>query len=62
MRYKQLIQKKITELKNQIHSQNASISQLRPPDELRAQLEKMLDKIQEIDVLINTEHDTHIPY
>jgi hypothetical protein len=62
MRYKQLIQKKITELKNQIHSQNASISQLRSPDELRAQLEKMLDKIQEIDVLINTEHDTPVSY
>lgn len=62
MRYKQLIQKKINELKNQIHSQNASISQLRSPDELRHQLEKMLDKIQEIDVLINTEHDTPISY
>jgi hypothetical protein len=62
MRYKQLIQKKITELKNQIHSQSANISQLRPPDELRFQLEKMLDKIQEIDVLINTEHDTPVSY
>ena len=62
MRYKQLIQKKINELKNQIHSQNASISQLRPPDELREQLQRMLDKIQEIDVLINTEDETFIPY
>jgi acetolactate synthase regulatory subunit len=57
MRYKQLVEKKLAELKNYIHSQNANISQLRPPDELKQQLEKMLDKIQEIQVLINTEDE-----
>jgi SMC interacting uncharacterized protein involved in chromosome segregation len=62
MRYKELIQKKIDELKNQIHSQDASISRLRPPDELKAQLQRMLDKLQEIQVLLNTEHDTQTYY
>jgi SMC interacting uncharacterized protein involved in chromosome segregation len=62
MRYKQLIQRKIGELKNQINSQSASISQLRPPEELKFQLQKMLDKIQEIEVLINTEDDSPVNY
>jgi hypothetical protein len=31
---------------------------LRPPDELKAQLEKILYKIQEIDVLLNAEQET----
>ena len=61
MRYKQLVEKKLDELKNQIHSQNASISQLRPPVELKDQLEKMLNKIHEIQTLINTE-DQEIRY
>jgi hypothetical protein len=62
MRYKQLIQRKIGELKNQINSQSASISQLRPPEELKFQLQKMLDKIQEIEVLINTEDESPVNY
>ena len=62
MRYKPLIQRKIGELKNQINSQSASISQLRPPEELKFQLQKMLDKIQEIEVLINTEDESPVNY
>jgi hypothetical protein len=58
MRYKQLIQKKLEELKNQIHSQSSSISQLRSPEELKFQLERMLEKIHEVQVLINTEQDS----
>lgn len=57
MRYKELIRRKIDELKNYIHSQNAQVSTLRPPDELKAQLEKMLNKIHEIEVLLNSEQD-----
>jgi SMC interacting uncharacterized protein involved in chromosome segregation len=61
MRYKQLVEKKLDELKNQIHSQSASISQLRPPQELKDQLDRMLNKIHEIQTLINTE-DQEIRY
>jgi len=59
MRYKQLIQRKLAELKNYIHSQDSNISQLRPPEELKFQLQKMLAKIHEIDTLINTEDETN---
>jgi hypothetical protein len=59
MRYKQLIQRKLSELKNYIHSQDANISQLRPPEELKFQIQKMLAKIHEIETLINTEDETH---
>lgn len=58
MRYKQIVQKKLNELKNYIHAQDSSISQLRSPEELKHQLEKMLVKLQEVEVLINTEHET----
>ena len=57
MRYKQLVTKKLSELVNMIMYQNSQISQLRPPQELKETLEKMQDKINEIQHLINTEHD-----
>jgi hypothetical protein len=57
MRYKQLVIRKLTELRNQIAVQDSQISMLRPPIELKDQLEKMISKIQEIEVLLNTEHE-----
>lgn len=58
MRYKQLVIRKLQEIRNLISVQDSSISQLRPPSELKEQLEKMISKIQEIEVLLNTEHDS----
>jgi hypothetical protein len=57
MRYKELITKKLGELVNMIMYQSSQISQLRPPQELKATLEKMQDKINEVQHLINTEHE-----
>lgn len=57
MRYKQLVTKKLGELVNMIMYQSSQISQLRPPQELKETLEKMQEKINEIQHLINTEHD-----
>ena len=58
MRYKQLITKKLGELVNMIMYQSSQISQLRPPQELKETLEKMQDKINEVQHLIDTEHDS----
>ena len=58
MRYKQLITKKLGELINMIMYQSSQISQLRPPQELKETLEKMQDKINEVQHLINTEHES----
>jgi hypothetical protein len=58
MRYKQLITKKLGELINMIMYQSSQISQLRPPQELKETLEKMQDKISEVQHLIDTEHDS----
>jgi len=57
MRYKELVTKKLSELVNMIMYQNSQISQLRPPQELKDTLEKMQEKINEIQHLINTEHE-----
>jgi hypothetical protein len=57
MRYKELVTKKLSELVNMIMYQNSQISQLRPPQELKDTLERMQDKINEIQHLINTEHE-----
>jgi hypothetical protein len=57
MRYKELVTKKLSELVNMIMYQNSQISQLRPPRELKDTLERMQDKINEIQHLINTEHE-----
>jgi ArsR family metal-binding transcriptional regulator len=58
MRYKKLITKKLGELINMIMYQSSQISQLRPPQELKETLEKMQDKINEVQHLIDTEHDS----
>ena len=58
MRYKELVTKKLSELVNMIMYQNSQISQLRPPQELKETLEKMQDKINEVQHLIDTEHDS----
>ncbi len=58
MRYKELITKKLGELINMIMYQSSQISQLRPPQELKETLEKMQDKINEVQHLIDTEHDS----
>jgi hypothetical protein len=58
MRHKELITKKLGELVNMIMYQSSQISQLRPPQELKETLEKMQDKINEVQHLINTEHES----
>jgi len=58
MRYKQLVTKKLDEIKNLIIGQESMISQLRPPQELKMQLERIQNKIHEVQVLINTENET----
>ena len=55
MKYKQLIQKKIFELNNFLNGQDALLSTGRSTDELRAHIERMKAKLQEIEVLINSE-------
>lgn len=55
MKYKQLIQKKIFELNNFINGQDALLSTGRSIDEVRAHLERIRAKLQEIEVLINSE-------
>ena len=55
MKYKQLIQKKIFELNNFLNGQDALLSTGRSIDELRAHIERMKSKLQEIEVLINSE-------
>ena len=57
MRYKELVTKKLSELVNMIMYQSSQISQLRPPQELKDTLERMQEKINEIQHLINTEHE-----
>ena len=57
MRYIELITKKLGELVNMIMYQSSQISQLRPPQELKDTLERMQEKINEIQHLINTEHE-----
>lgn len=58
MRYKTLVTKKLSELINMIMFQSSAISQLRPPQELKETLERMQEKITEIQHLINTEQDS----
>lgn len=57
MKYKQLIQKKIFELNNFLNGQDALLSTGRSVDEIRAHIERMKAKLQEIEVLINSETD-----
>ena len=57
MKYKQLILRKIFELNNLINSQRALISTARSQEEIHAQLDKVKSKIEEIEVLINSESE-----
>jgi hypothetical protein len=58
MKYKQLIVRKIGELKNYLVGQKSLISTNRSREEIFAQIEKIEDKIREIEVLINSEQDS----
>lgn len=58
MKYKQLIQKKIFELNNFLNGQEALLSTGRTVEELRAHVERMRAKLQEIEVLINSESES----
>lgn len=57
MKYKQLILKKIFELNNFINGQDALLSTGRSIEELKNQIEKIRSKLQEIEVLINSESE-----
>lgn len=57
MKYKQLILRKIFELNNLINGQKALISTARSREEAQAQLERVESKLQEIEVLINSESE-----
>ena len=57
MRYKQLILRKIFELNNLINGQRALVSTARSQEEIHAQLERVQAKLQEIEVLINSESE-----
>ncbi len=57
MKYKQLILRKLFEINNFLNGQEALLSTGRSIDELRAHVEKMRDKLQEIEVLINSESE-----
>jgi len=57
MKYKQLILRKLFEINNFLNGQEALLSTGRSIDELRAQLERIRAKLQEIEVLINSESE-----
>jgi hypothetical protein len=58
MKYKQLILRKIFELNNFLNGHDALLSTSRSIEEVRAHLERIKAKIQEIEVLVNGEQDT----
>jgi len=55
MRNKQLILRKFFEIANFINVQKAMLSDNRPREEFMNQIEKIENKLKEIEVLINTE-------
>jgi hypothetical protein len=57
MKYKQLILRKIFELNNLINSQRALVSTARSQDEINFHLDRIKSKIEEIEVLINSESE-----
>jgi hypothetical protein len=57
MKYKQLILRKLFEINNFLNGQEALLSTGRSIDELRAQLERIRAKLQEVEVLINSESE-----
>lgn len=56
MRQKELVLRKMDELKNLINGQKALVSTARPQQELHLHLERIESKIQEIEVLLNREN------
>lgn len=56
MRQKELVARKIDELKNLVNGQKALVSTARPQQELHVHLERIDAKIQEIELLINREN------
>ena len=57
MKYKQLILRKIFELNNLINSQRALVSTARSQEEINFHLDRIKSKIDEIEVLINSENE-----
>lgn len=57
MRSKQLVLRKLFELNNFINGQRALISTARSKEEILFQLERVEEKIKEIEVLINRENE-----
>lgn len=57
MRQKQIVLKKIFESYNLIMGQRSLISTARSREELQAQLQRLEEKLKEIEVLINREED-----
>jgi len=55
MKHKDLVIRKFGELVNLIAGQESSISRLEHPDVLKQQLERMRNKLTEIEILINNE-------
>jgi len=56
MRQRELVLKKLQELKNLLNGERALISTARPREEVFQQMERIESKIQEIEVLINREN------
>ena len=57
MKYKQLILRKMFELNNFLNGHQALLSTSRSVEELHLHIEKMKAKIQDIEVLINSENE-----
>jgi hypothetical protein len=57
MKYKQLILRKIFELNNLINSQRALVSTARSQEEINFHLDRVKAKLDEIEVLINSESE-----
>lgn len=55
MKNKDLITSKLTQLTNMLSNQESSISRLEHPDVLKNQIQLIRNKIEEIQILINTE-------
>jgi len=56
MRQRELVLKKLQELKNLLNGNRALISTARPREEVFQQMERIEFKIQEIEVLVNREN------
>ena len=56
MRQRELVLKKLQELKNLLNGNRALVSTARPREEVFQQIERLELKIQEIEVLINREN------